>query len=148
MKKNGKKYRKLQKEKLDRKKKHLEKCGPPYSKRKVKVCRHYGYNGEIRSYMTRWEIPHYQMIYTGAVSYLDPVSDEKCRCRCCGAEFPVESYHEMEHYVKNNCRVIDDIISTPHEWETVQRIEETGEPPVKPTRYCYVAKDQIEYISD
>ena len=133
----------MQKEKLKRKKKHLEKCGAPYSKRKVKVCRHYGYKTKLRISDVKW-------MYTGAVSYLDPVSDEKCRCRCCGGEFPIESYHEMEYYVKNNCHVINDNCWTPPPWGwgASQRIEETGEPPVKPTRYCYVAKDQIEYISD
>ena len=115
----------------------------------MQVCRHYGYNSELRSYKTSWESSYFKLMYTDAVSYLDPVSNEICRCCCCGAEFPIKSYYEMEHYVENNCCIVDEfVMGTPSRFGLTQRIEETGELPVKRTRYYYVAKDQIEYISD
>ena len=86
MKKYGKKWRKLQKEKEMRK--ANMKIGEPYSKSRLKkiLCLHYGGRpGGI--------VPGY------CFSKLIPISESECMCCECHKTFPIEKYKQMESLV-------------------------------------------------
>ena len=86
MKKYGKKWRKLQKEKEMRK--ANMKIGEPYSKSRLKkrLCLHYGGRpGGI--------VPGY------CFSKLIPISESECICSECRKKFPIEKYKQMESLV-------------------------------------------------
>jgi hypothetical protein len=126
MKKDGKKYRRLQKEKAERRIEAEKRASAPYSKHKVKLCIHYGaIGGGI--------IPGY------AQSYLYPISDTECRCAECQKVFPIEVYHEMkdfaEGYSRLNCTTM---------MPEMIKIAKSA----KPVKYYYVAEDTIEYLPD
>ena len=99
MKKNGKKWRKLQKEKVKRKATMM--VGEPYSRasKKIKVCTHYfGQPGSI--------------VAGYCVSLLKKINEEECLCKCCGKRFPIEMYDKMEkltEYLSNKgcCTYVD-----------------------------------------
>ena len=86
MKKYGKKWRKLQKEKEIRK--ANMKVGEPYSKSRLKkrLCLHYGGRpGGI--------VPGY------CYSKLIPISESECICSECRKKFPIKKYKQMESLV-------------------------------------------------
>ena len=86
MKKYGKKWRKLQKEKEMRK--ANMKVGEPYSKSRLKkrLCLHYGgIPGGI--------VPGY------CFSKLIPISEIECMCSECRKKFPIEKHKQMESLV-------------------------------------------------
>lgn len=89
MKKNGKKFRRLAKEKQERKIAAEAKAGVPFSRasKKKRLCTHYEAHGGGFIVGTAW-------------SYLYPLSESKCCCSVCRTEFSMEQYHAMEVFVK------------------------------------------------
>lgn len=83
MKKNGKKWRQLQKEKEERK--ENMKVGEPFSRAKNKkhLCLHYG------------GIPG-GFVPGHCYSLLAKISETECMCCVCGKVFPIEKYDQME----------------------------------------------------
>lgn len=89
MKKNGKKARRLAKEKEVRRMIEEKRAGKPYSRvsKKRRLCTHYvTYGGGIT-------------VGVG-YSYLYMISDLKCRCAVCQTEFSVDQYRAMEGFIK------------------------------------------------
>ena len=70
MKKNSRKYRKLQKEQTIRTEQALQKAGAPFSRHKIRECRH---------------------------KYLHPISDTECQCSECKVIFPIELYEKSRN---------------------------------------------------
>ena len=95
MKKYGKKWRKLQKEKEIRKKNM--KIGEPYSRARTKIhiCKHYSEtiypNQIIRGGMV-FALTFYH-------SKLSPISDSECMCGECRKLFPINKMDQMEKLV-------------------------------------------------
>lgn len=90
MKKNGRKYRKLQKEKeLQKADRKPMKVGEPFSRvsKKRRICLHYGMIGG-------------GIIAGKGYSYLHPVSEDMCQCGCCGKKFPIEAMETMKHLIE------------------------------------------------
>lgn len=86
MKKYGRKWRKLQKEKEMRK--ANVKIGEPYSKSRLKkkLCLHYGGRpGGI--------LPGY------CYSFLHPINDKECICSVCRKTFSIKKYGQMQKLV-------------------------------------------------
>ena len=102
MKKNGKKWRAIQKEKEERKS-HV-KVGEPFSKasKKVHKCEHYSrsINEDDLTYLL--SLRHDRNF--AKISYhsdLIQISDTECRCRVCRSTFPIEVMVQLEAYVNN-----------------------------------------------
>lgn len=100
MKKNGKKWRKLQKEAAERRAIAEARAGEPFSKAKTrkKFCCHYdGWGGG--------PLPGFYH------SKLVPLGEKECVCKECGKVFPIEKYEQMERLIKyelNRGNVYDD----------------------------------------
>lgn len=89
MKKNGKKARRLAKEKQERRIIAEAKAGAPFSRasKKKRLCTHYESHGGGFCIGTAW-------------SYLYPLSESKCCCSVCQTEFSMDQYRAMEAFIK------------------------------------------------
>ena len=122
MKKNGKKYRQLQKSRAERRQKAQAKAGVPFSRHKVRTCAHsyYGYDyGKHKR-------------YNG--TYLTPISDTECQCTRCKLIMPLEYYEwKDESFIRGS----------------KERMELSKETIFYATsvKYYLVAEDKAEYIT-
>lgn len=94
MKKNGRKYRKLQREKVEWKKNHPQKAGEPFSKvqkayREPAECRHY-----IIPMLGRF--PGFPSLGLPSDFFLQKISDTECKCSVCGKCYPIEKIEEVK----------------------------------------------------
>lgn len=124
MKKNGRKYRKVQKEKAKKHIEYLKSCGEPYAKRKIRNCCHYL---ALR-------------VVDGNIflkTYLSLISDSKCHCEICKKEFSIEVYEKAQKYIDGMTGSISKM-----ERLLYKKVK------LKPTKYYYTAKDVIEYVPE
>lgn len=122
MKKNSRKYRKLQKIHEQRKEMEAQIVKERQMNPKIRVCKHY--------------IDNY---YGERETLLYPISKEECRCKKCKTIYPITVYNKMQRYMNcNRYRTFfcEDI--------TEQVIEETA----KPIRYCHVEDGGIKYLDE
>lgn len=121
MKKNGKKYRKLQKINEQKKEENLKNAGKPYSKHKIKICYHYdttiGFKG-------------------GTYSFLEAIYPNKCCCSKCKQEFSIDFYYKMIRYLTRYAR-LDNL-----------KYHEKIHKKIKPVCYYYVEEDVVNYLDE
>ena len=82
MKKNSRKHRKLQKEQAMRANQVQQKAGAPFSKRKIRECRHEGVGRDLETFKRH------------RYTHLQPISDKECQCSECKVIFPIELYEK------------------------------------------------------
>lgn len=89
MKQNGRRARKLAKERQERRILEEKRAGKPYSRvsKKKRICTHYETIGGGIIVGTGW-------------SYLHPLTESKCYCSICKMEFSMEQYRAMEAFIK------------------------------------------------
>ena len=131
MKKYGKKWRAIQKEKEAEK--ATMKIGEPYSRIRTKIhtCKHYS---EV--------VEHQQQIRGGMVfaltfynSKLSPISDNECMCSECHKLFPIDKMEQMKKLVQELfVKKADDA----HFAELSRGLE--------PVRYRQISENEIEII--
>nr|MBP3598318.1 hypothetical protein [Eubacterium sp.] len=124
MKKNGRKYRRIQKEKEIKRIEAEKRAGKPYSKHKIRVCRHW------EGYSVGFGIGH-------VWSILYPISKEKCVCLDCGIIYSIDVYNKMKTLIEE--------FNNNYMCTTIHYYSERIQKMIKPVSYYYVAENMIEY---
>lgn len=126
MRKLSKKERTKIKEKEIKRIKKMAEEGVPYSRHKIRVCRHFtGSGGGI--------------IVGFAQPTLVRISEDKCMCIKCRREFPAEFIEEMEMLTRAyaNAGCCD-----------VSLAERELNKRCKPVKYYFIGSDEIRYVDD
>lgn len=122
MKKNGKKWRKYQKE--NESCRRNVKIGEPYSNQRKYLCLHY--DGIPGGFIVGY-----------CYSKLTPLNECECVCRECGKVFPIEKYRQMEQlvtYLTNKGCLTD---------KTLIKNLSKG---LEPVYYCRISENEIKII--
>lgn len=122
MKKNGRKYRKIQKQKTDYKMKQPQKVGEPFSKvrYKKKICYHHTGIGIVK-----------------VSSQLLKISERECMCLNCKKRFPIGAMEKMDNLVKQ-LNILGYLLGK-------EKIEKMSEG-IEPVEYYKLSELEMEYI--
>lgn len=122
MKKNGRKYRKIQKQKADYKLEHPQKVGEPFSKvrYKKKICYHHTGIGIMK-----------------VSSQLSKISERECMCLKCKKRFPIGAMGKMDNLVTQ--------LNLLGYWLGKEKIEKLSEG-IEPVEYYKLSESEMEYI--